>query len=103
VDDDTVNPNSQINAQRPGALSVVCNPAVEIPPTLRLGWNAYKNYGPNVLNNTLFRGNSSTSPTERMFFVLNVNDAALTTFDLPIRFKVTYNCVFSERRDITGS
>lgn len=102
-DDDTTNPNSPVNMQRPGALTVATNPAVEVPPNMRLGWSAARNFGPNVLNNTLFRGNASTSPTERMFYVLNVNDAGLTTFDLPCRIKVTFNAVFTERKTITGS
>lgn len=104
IDDDTTFPSSTtINGQRPGAKFLSFNPGVSTPPVVRLGWNAERNYGPNVLNNSLFRGNAASSPTEQMYYVIQVTDLALGSGTLPVRIKITYNAEFTELKTIAAS
>lgn len=104
VDDDTSTGTfATLDAQRPGAKTTALNPGVNSWPTIRLGWNAERNFGPGVLNNSLFRGSNSASPAERMFYILKVADLGLGSFSLPVRVKITFNCEWTELRTIGSS
>lgn len=104
IDDDVTFPSTPtVNAQRPGAKFIAFNPGVATPPSVRMGWNAAKNFGPGVLNNSLYRGSASASPTEQMFYVMQISDIGLSAGTIPVRVRITYNCEFTELKTIAAS
>lgn len=104
IDDDTTSTGfATTDAQRPGAKTTALNPGVNMWPTIRLGWNAARNFGPGVLNNELFRGSNAASPAERMFYIIKIADLGLGSFDIPVRVKITFNCEWTELRTIGAS
>lgn len=104
IDDDTTTTGTTtLAAQRPGAKTVSMNPGIQVAPIITMGWNAYTNFGPNVLNNELFRGNNTVSPQEVMYYVIKVSHLGLTTETLPMRVKITFNATFTELRTVAGS
>lgn len=105
IDDDaSLGTGLQTDAERPGARSLVVSPSVTTAPTITQYWSAERTFGPNVMNNSLFRGTATTNPTEQSFFVFKAEDLAGTlTTAVQVRVKVTYNVTFTEFKTIASS
>lgn len=105
VDDNGVDAGSgpATVASRPGAKSISFNPAVSTPATTRMSWSAAQQFGPNVQNNQLFRGNPGTNPTEQAYYFITISDLGLSTSTIPMRVKITFRSVWTELRTIAGS
>lgn len=105
VEDDTTtgSTNAVKSGMRPGAKMITANVNVDKPTPMTIGWNAYRNFGPNVLNNELFRGSASSNPTEEMYFTLKCDNLQLDAITVPFIAKVTYNVTFTELKTITES
>lgn len=103
IDDDTTVSSSGTAPTRPGAKTKAFNSFVQTTTPMRHGWNAERNFGPGVLNNTLFRGNASSNPAEQMYYVVQINDTQLGDYALPILVKITYTATFTELKTVPGS
>lgn len=104
IDDDATTDNSAIIAgQRPGAKTVSINPSVTVPPVVSLGWNAARNFGPGVLNNSLFRGDSVSNPSEQQYYCILLNDTALNSESVPVRIKMTFDVTWTEFTNVASS
>lgn len=102
-DDDTTQTNeAEYAAERPGASAVVIKTGQQ-SPLLTSWFSAYKTFGPNVLNNELFRGNSSANPTEQSYFAVSVFDPLLASDSYDFWVKITYTATFTELKTISGS
>lgn len=104
IDDDaTTDSDPVLLAQRPGAKFISYNPGVQIPPTVTLPWSAYKTFGPNVLNNELYRGSLSANPSEMSYYCCVFKDYGLASGSFPMRVKITFNVTWTEYQNIAGS
>lgn len=104
IDDDaTTDSNVNLMASRPGAKVMTFNAGVSTPPPMRMAWSAYRTFGPNVLNNSLLRGDSTKNPDEGSFYVMGFYDTGANSQTLPVRVKVTYNVVWTEFKNIVSS
>lgn len=104
LDDDASTGGGALEAaQRPGAVSTCINIPGAQAPTLRKTWNGSSYFGPGILNNSLFRGDSSSNPAEQMYYVVKVYDPSLASTTYLIRCKVTYNATFTELKTVTPS
>lgn len=102
--DDDVNTAANFTAmQRPGAKVVTGNPLSSNMGRLRNFYSSRKVFGPNVENNYLYRGSTSTNPTEQAYFVIQIQDLGLASYNQPIRVTIRYNTTFSELTTIAGS
>lgn len=96
IDDDTTQTGeAEIAAERPGAVTMVVAKD-NVSPILTKAWSAGVAFGPNVLNNELFRGSSSANPTEQSFFALSVHDPLLGASNIDFYVKITYTATFTE-------
>lgn len=105
VDDDTsATGDTFVSGARPGAkiLNVSGTDAVQAP-VMRMNWNAAAMFGPGVLNNALFRGNSAANPDEQMYYVVHVYDPTLTSYTLLVRCKMSFRATFTELKTIASS
>lgn len=102
-DDGTDGVAYRVAAQRPTSKVVGINPGVTTPPKFYQTWDGYKTFGPNILNNTLYRGSSLTNPSEQSFFFVKINDLDLGAEAVDILVRITYECTWSEFASIAGS
>lgn len=103
VDDDTTVASNFAAMQRPGAKVVSGNPLNSNMTRLRNFWKGTDNFGPGIENNSLFRGSISANPSEQMYYVIQVQDLNLASYNQPMRITIRYNAVFSELRTIGDS
>lgn len=104
IDDDTSQTaEAETAAERPGAVSQVWTTNATGSMILSKDWSAYQIFGPNVQNNSLFRGSSSSNPTEQSYFALSFFDPSLSSFTQSIFVQITFTAVFSEQKTIAQS
>lgn len=104
VDDDTTTSGIVSAMQRPGAISFTCNPGVSMPcPKLKLAWNADKTFGATTASNPSFRGNATTNPEEESYYTIQISDSGLGSFDLPVKVRIWYSCIFTEFKTVAAS
>lgn len=104
VDDDTTSSGDAfVCGARPGAKITNMGSVESRSPTIRQGWSGKRLFGPNVLNNSLFRGSSIANPPEQSYYVLVVYDPSLSSYTLNVRVKITFNATFTELKTIGSS
>lgn len=101
-DDDTTIAGNFTAMQRPGAVVKSGNPLNQAV-IIKNYWSAYKHFGPGVLNNSLFRGDTTRNPDEQMYFAIQLQELGLASFSQNLRVTIRYSTTFSELKTVTAS
>lgn len=70
---------------------------------VRNSWSLSEVFGPNGMNNTLYRGTAAANPTEQTFFVITYEDWQLGTGSYPITVEIEYDVVWEELTSFASS
>jgi len=104
-DDSTVTPTSieALQEQSSGKGTVIPASSNNIT-TMTSSWSARKNWGKNVLSNTLFRGSTSANPTEQQYYIISLgalDNIGPLSFYLEV--EIQYIAIWNELKDIAQS
>lgn len=88
IDDDTTLIVAEHARQEAiGATTVVMNPHVTLPQSLRASFNAAKTFGGNVVDNEELSGDAGANPAEQSYYALCLHAAALETWEFHVEME----------------
>lgn len=104
-DDTTVTPSSIDTLAEVGRNYKVVPLTSAGVTTLKSSWNGYKAFGKNILNNSLYRGESSgTPPSEQQYWTVAMQSAgASVSQSFAVSVTIEYEVEWNELKDIAGS
>lgn len=78
-------------------------PNVNTPVQMSMTWSGKKNFSKFNINDSLFRGDSGTNPTEYQSWTIYVSPVLNVSVTYILQYTVEYIVVFTELKDIVGS
>lgn len=103
IDDDTTVSASTVEtmAERPGARTVTSWPAEGLFKSATIAYNAQAMFGGETFGNDSLQGTVSANPTEGAFYTIGCSASGSSNVDYFV--EITYDCIFSELKSLSGS
>jgi hypothetical protein len=104
-DDLTITPaGMEFQAEQSKSKTYLLGDGGNASKTLSLNWSARKTFGPNIMSNSLLRGDATTSPSETTVAVLSLQSAdRVTATNTAVQINMEFISIYNELKDISGS
>lgn len=102
-DDVTTTPTYEALSEQAGSKELIIPAGSTDVYTRTMNWSAKKSFGGAILGNSLFRGTSTTNPSEVSVFQISAYQPAASPIALDVDVTIEYIAVWTELKDIASS